>query len=160
MEDEGKKQGSVRERKKQVLEDVLPLCGLGCFCVLLLWLRGHGIPCLFREVTGLLCPGCGMTHAIVAILHGNFAEAMQENALSLTVLPLLAGYLLWRTHAYLKQGREGFQVWELVFLLAMLIAVLAYGILRDIGLYRAGALEQSLFCRLFSAASEFLGRGV
>lgn len=38
----------------------------------LLYAAGQGtIPCLFRILTGLYCPGCGGTRALKALLHGN-----------------------------------------------------------------------------------------
>jgi hypothetical protein len=40
------------------------------------------ILCPFRAVTGLLCPGCGMTRAFCALGHGEFRRALHFNALS------------------------------------------------------------------------------
>lgn len=34
------------------------------------------IPCLFRLVTGVPCPGCGMQRAIHLLLHGRIIESM------------------------------------------------------------------------------------
>lgn len=48
--------------------------------------------CVFHNVTGLPCPGCGMTRAFLAIGHGNLASAWKLNALS---LPLYFGGLIW-----------------------------------------------------------------
>lgn len=36
-----------------------------------LWRNGR-IPCLFHEITGLYCPGCGGTRALKALLKGEF----------------------------------------------------------------------------------------
>lgn len=37
--------------------------------------------CQFHRLTGLNCPGCGMTRALYALLHGDLATAMHDNAL-------------------------------------------------------------------------------
>lgn len=38
----------------------------------ILWLiREGGIPCLFHELTGFYCPGCGGTRALKALLTGH-----------------------------------------------------------------------------------------
>ncbi len=43
--------------------------------------------CQFHQWTGLNCPGCGATRAAHALLHGNLALAMRDNAL-LTLAPV------------------------------------------------------------------------
>ncbi|MGE9267713.1 MAG: DUF2752 domain-containing protein [Verrucomicrobiales bacterium] len=45
-------------------------------------------PCLFHEVTGLDCPGCGLTRACSDALHGRFWQAFQHNPLGVILTPL------------------------------------------------------------------------
>jgi len=47
-------------------------------------------PCLFNRLTGLLCPGCGMTRATWAGFNGNVAQAFRFNPLGMILLPLAA----------------------------------------------------------------------
>ena len=46
--------------------------------------------CLFLTLTGLYCPGCGLTRALHALVHFDFARAMAMNPLIVLSLPLLA----------------------------------------------------------------------
>lgn len=57
----------------------------------------EGLPalCLFRLTLGVECPGCGMTRAISAVLHGELARAFAFNRGIVVVFPLLA--LAWVT---------------------------------------------------------------
>src|SRR5487761_2178794 len=50
-------------------------------------------PCPFHALTGLLCPGCGATRALAALVHGNLADAMHWNGLFVVLLPILLAYL-------------------------------------------------------------------
>ena len=43
--------------------------------------------CVFRNMLGIECFGCGMTRALAAAMHGNFAQAMQYNPGSVVALP-------------------------------------------------------------------------
>ena len=43
--------------------------------------------CPFFEATGLLCPGCGGTRALAALLRGDFAGAWRLNGLVVALLP-------------------------------------------------------------------------
>jgi len=39
------------------------------------------LPCLFNKMTGILCPGCGITRGIHHLVHGKLLYSMQCNAL-------------------------------------------------------------------------------
>lgn len=43
--------------------------------------------CLFSQATGLLCPACGGTRAIVHLLSGNILIALKNNGLAVLMLP-------------------------------------------------------------------------
>jgi hypothetical protein len=48
-------------------------------------IRIAGPPCVFHLLTGLYCPGCGGTRAILALLAGNVGLAFRENVLLMGV---------------------------------------------------------------------------
>lgn len=54
------------------------------------------LPCLFRTLTGYYCPGCGMTRALHATVHGDLARAWSMNPGVMTGLALLPGLLAWQ----------------------------------------------------------------
>ncbi len=56
--------------------------------------------CMFRDFTGYLCVGCGMTRMLHALVHGDVPGAFGMNPLAMSLLaisPLLAGWKFgWR----------------------------------------------------------------
>lgn len=50
--------------------------------------------CVFHVLTGLYCPGCGMTRALHALAHGDPASAFAMNPLLVLSLPLLL-WMAW-----------------------------------------------------------------
>ena len=48
-------------------------------------------PCVFHELTGLYCPGCGNTRALSALLHGHLGESLRNNLL---LIPTIAALVL------------------------------------------------------------------
>jgi hypothetical protein len=49
------------------------------FCSLLditNWLQNHLIPCPFKKLTGIDCPGCGFQRSIIALLKGDIHESI------------------------------------------------------------------------------------
>ncbi|MCX6243106.1 MAG: DUF2752 domain-containing protein [Bacteroidetes bacterium] len=51
--------------------------------------------CLFRMVTGIPCPSCGTTHALISIVRGNFRTAFYENILGFPAAVMLLVFPVW-----------------------------------------------------------------
>lgn len=90
-------------------------CRLWAFAVVALLLLGAGWltgdrppawapPCPFHFVTGLHCPGCGSTRAVLALLHGEWVRALQLNALLVLTLPALAWWTVWSFWRGVRHG--------------------------------------------------------
>lgn len=79
--------------------------------------------CQFHRLTGLDCPGCGMTRAAYALLHGEWAVALRDNALLVGGLAWLAvrgGWFGWRKLRGRPNG-EFFRVRHFWWLLALML---------------------------------------
>lgn len=68
--------------------------------LLLTELRLHSVPnlslCLFRRLTGVPCPGCGLTRAVAALIRGDWHEALALHPLApLVVAEVGVGWALW-----------------------------------------------------------------
>lgn len=96
------------------------------------------ILCPFRAVTGLLCPGCGMTRAFCALGHGELRRAMHFNALSpLLYLSLIVVWIgaaatvlkLPRVHKVIMRFRPNpaFSIMLLAVVLMWWVARLVWG---------------------------------
>ena len=93
----------MRRSRRQVLGLASAFAVIACLrCAL----PGYGallLPaCPIHQIFGLLCPGCGSTRALAALLHGRPLEAMRLNALTTLLLPFALLYAasllgnLWR----------------------------------------------------------------
>ena len=50
--------------------------------------------CPLKRLTGIPCPTCGATRAVLALVHGRFIEALQINPLVILIICVLPA-LLW-----------------------------------------------------------------
>ena len=67
-------------------------------------LRGGGLLCLFYELTGLYCPGCGSGRAAIALLHGRVLEALSHNALFFLLGVPCGTLLVWEYLRFVFPG--------------------------------------------------------
>lgn len=108
------------------------ILGIGLAYACFVRWTGLAVPCPFHAVTGLQCPGCGITRMCLALLRLNFAAAWASNPGLLVLLPLLAALFLKMAAGYVKSGRktptkaESTAIWVLVGVL------LAYGVVRNL----------------------------
>lgn len=116
----------------KILKPILVLALIGAIYFFIFIKTGVGIPCLFRKITGYMCPGCGMTHAIASILTGDIKAAWNYNELSITIVPIVCLYLLYRVVREKKQVKVEFYLWEYFLLAVLFVIVVAYGFMRNI----------------------------
>ena len=120
--------------KKRLLRVTLIWCavlaagiGYGLFCVK----TGMGIPCVLHEVTGLDCPGCGISRAILALARLDFAAAFGYNLL----WPLYAAYFLWggvaMSSSYVRRGVTYALPGKTWMHAVILSVVVVYGVVRN-----------------------------
>lgn len=98
-----------------------------------MWYLNISIPCVYYELTGIYCPGCGMTRAFLSLLKLDFYQALRYNAFSIIVAVLLALYILGGIYGWLfnKINFMEKKIPSLVWII-FIVALLAYGILRNI----------------------------
>ena len=71
----------------------------------------HFLPCVFKSVTSIPCPGCGMMRACLAIFQGEFSTAWRYHPFSFLLfgLAILSAFLpkytqkIWEAVSLVKQ---------------------------------------------------------
>lgn len=107
-------------RRPANLKWKLPLFAL-CAMLLAAWVA-LGLPCPVRQLTGIICPGCGMSRAWLAALRLELAEAFRYHPLFLCV-PVVAVFVLYDCAPF-KNSR--LNVWILGILLTALAVCYAF----------------------------------
>lgn len=92
------------KRKLVVLGITLGVLSTGVLLICLID-QGLRIPCLFHNITGLLCPGCGNTRATMALLRLDFRAMLRYN-LTYPIQILYVLRLYWVCAGnYIRGGR-------------------------------------------------------
>jgi hypothetical protein len=89
--------------------------------------------CPVQEYLHLECPGCGSTRALAALVHGNFAEAMRQNALFVAVV--LPAVVWWGLLAYVRAVRSDRFRWPQLpqpAMVAGVVAIAMFTVLRNL----------------------------
>lgn len=91
-----------------------------------------GLYCPFHEITGLYCPGCGLTRMIKSIAYLDFYQAFRYNPLLFICSPFVL--FLYINYAYSKifNKKSYYERIPKVVWYICLIIVLIYWVLRNI----------------------------
>ncbi len=120
-----------KQRLIKLIKETAFVAGILAANAVIYAITGFGIPCVFRVFTGLKCPGCGMTHAYFELCKGNIHGAAKENILSITLMPILAIYLLFKGIAFVKTGKNQAKILDYIFYSICLIAIAVFFVYRN-----------------------------
>jgi hypothetical protein len=87
--------------------------------------------CQFHRLTGLNCPGCGMTRAFYALLHGDIRTALHDNALFVAGLGWLTVRGVW-FGVNKRRGRQNGDFIPARYLWLLAVAALGFTVLRNL----------------------------
>jgi hypothetical protein len=79
---------------------------LQIFCSRLLfinWLQNHLLPCPFKYLTGIDCPGCGFQRAVIALFQGQWQNSF---LLYPPTIPLLLFFMYGIADAFFKLDND------------------------------------------------------
>jgi len=91
---------------------------------------GHGTFCLFKNISGMACPSCGSTRAVIALFQGRVSDSFYYNPLGLILASMMLISPIWITRDLLRKQESffiryrKFEKWlakPIVYLPAMLL---------------------------------------
>ena len=104
-------------RLKSVSKSTVIILAIGIVYYLFVKITHLGIPCVFNLVTGLHCPGCGISRMFISLFSLDFKTAFSYNAFVMITGP---------------KGNQKSDKLETVMLVIALILAIAFGVLRNI----------------------------
>lgn len=109
---------------------ILVACGLGY--AVFARATGFGIPCPFHALTGLDCPGCGVSRMCLALLRLDIGAAWEANRALLILLPAALLYGIYRAVLYVMRGEVPLSRGENIAFFVTAGALCVFGVLRNI----------------------------
>lgn len=93
---------------------------------------GFGIPCIFHLITGLLCPGCGITHMYLSMLKLDFRSAFYSNSFLFITQPIIYYFVVKIAVFYLKGSEIMYSKFENILLYSLIIGLLIFSFIRNV----------------------------
>ncbi|GGB28296.1 MULTISPECIES: DUF2752 domain-containing protein [Mucilaginibacter] len=87
------------------------------------WLQGHLIPCPFKYLTGIDCPGCGFQRSVVALIQGDFQKSF---FLYPAAIPLILFFIYGIADVIFKLDTDKAVVKKTIFMINGSIVLISY----------------------------------
>ena len=120
-----------KTRLRRIAANTALACGIGLAYACFVSITGWGIPCVFHALTGLYCPGCGISRMFLALLRLDLASAARYNLFVLCLLPVGMILFLYKARQYVKTGRTDMGFAEKVGFIAVFILCIMFTVLRN-----------------------------
>jgi len=111
---------------------LLAVLAAGGIYYLALTRTGFAFRCIFHEITGLLCPGCGVTRMCLSLIHGDFAGAFAANPALLALSPVLTVCFGACAVRYVRTGSKRPPRWVEYIMWFCIVVLMIFCVARNI----------------------------
>lgn len=116
---------------KRLIKWLLAALALGAVYYVFTTVTHLGIPCVFHMITGLSCPGCGISRMFIRLSKLDFIGAFHANAAVFCLMPLWIVYGIIKIF-FCPKWTENNSLPEKILIWSSLVLLIGFGILRNI----------------------------
>ena len=114
-----------------LIRDVVILL-IGVSYGLFVYRTGIAVPCIFHKITGLMCPGCGISRACMSLLKGHIAEAFSYNPFLMLASPVILYLIVKCDLKYVSSGNYILNKPDTVITYVLIVIAIAFAVCRNI----------------------------
>ena len=122
----------MKQRFLQISKPTAIVLAIGFAYLLLHELTGFSIFCPVYKISGMYCPGCGVSRMFFHLFNGEIYEAFSSNCLLFCLLPVAVFECLFHGYRYVRYGNGRFFKAERIGLWVVVGLLVAFGILRNV----------------------------
>lgn len=126
--------------KKRTIRVLWILLGAALFMVayLLFWsYTGIGFFCPVKRLSGLDCPGCGITRALLSLLKLDFAAMLSANLFSPLIVLYAAYVFFYVAIVYIRTGKYEVMPKPAFLGVVFLILFVTWGVIRNLSSFQS-----------------------
>ena len=114
------------------IRDIIVLIVIFLIYAILIISFDIGIPCVFYEITGLDCPGCGITRLCLSLFEGDIYQAFRYNPIIFIDLPIL--FILFVLNIFFKNNKNIKKITDVIIIFLATITII-FGVIRNIPIF-------------------------
>lgn len=122
----------MKNRVFKICKYILSLLLIGLSYGIFVRKTGFAIPCIFYRITGLQCPGCGVTRMCLALMRLDFVAAYHYNKLLFIISPVIVFIIAQQIYRYIRFNDAKTPKAQTVILILLIVLLVIWGILRNI----------------------------
>ncbi len=122
----------MKKRLIKVITSGAVLLAVGCAYAVFCIKTGYGIPCVFNLITGLKCPGCGISRMFLSLMRLDFKSAWKYNPAVIVISPFLAHLIFSGCYRWVKFGKNTETKFDNVLAIVLIFVLILFGIIRNV----------------------------
>lgn len=122
----------MKDRLKKVIKIIIILLVLGTVYAVLCMFTGIGIPCPIKLITGLYCPGCGVSRMCLSIIKLDFQSAYHYNPCLFILSPFIIILFIITVIKYVITGSAKPGIFIDICLYIIIFILISFGIWRNL----------------------------